>query len=125
MHAVRVVAQRRLPVLGEQERAVVGQLGEITGLALAAASTDADRVVFALGVATMPLLAPQAYSYYLTALVLAVVVMLEVEFAVDGRPWLPLLAINALLAGTFYAVGMAMVGSGRVRSRTRAILALW
>ncbi|WP_136603304.1 glycosyltransferase family 87 protein [Salinigranum halophilum] len=79
---------------------IVGSL-VVAGLALAAASTDADRVVFALGVATMPLLAPQAYSYYLTALVPAVVVMLEVEFAVDGRPWLPLLAVFLLHSHSF------------------------
>ncbi|AUV81925.1 hypothetical protein C2R22_09900 [Salinigranum rubrum] len=41
----------------------------------------------------MPLLAPQAYSYYLTALVPSVVVMLQVELTAHGKPWLPLLAL--------------------------------
>lgn len=64
----------------------------VVGLALAAGG-DADPETFALGVAMMPLLAPQAYSYYLTALVPSVVVMLQVELTTRGKPWLPLLAL--------------------------------
>jgi signal peptidase len=36
------------------------------------------------------------------------------------HPWLPVVAIDALLGGAVYLLGMALVGTGRVRSRSRA-----
>lgn len=65
----------------------------VAGLAVAAAHADADTETFVLGVAAMPLLAPQAYSYYLTALLPAFVVMLHLELTTDGRPSLVLLSL--------------------------------
>jgi hypothetical protein len=65
-------------------------------LALAAASASVDRELFAMGVAAMPLVAPTAYNYYLTALLTAVVVLLAVELERDGRPELPLVALLLL-----------------------------
>ncbi|WP_262175027.1 signal peptidase I [Haloarcula laminariae] len=35
------------------------------------------------------------------------------------HPWLPVVVIDALLGGSFYAVGVAVGNSGRVRTRTR------
>jgi signal peptidase len=35
------------------------------------------------------------------------------------HPWLPIVVIDLLLAVPFYVVGMALVGTGRVRRRTR------
>ncbi|WP_136718160.1 S26 family signal peptidase [Halorientalis salina] len=36
------------------------------------------------------------------------------------HPWLPLLTIDALLGGGFYLGGVAVLGTGRLRSRTRS-----
>ena len=35
------------------------------------------------------------------------------------HPWLPIITIDALLGGSFYLLGMALVDTGRVRSRSR------
>ncbi|MFB6296631.1 MAG: glycosyltransferase 87 family protein [Halobacteriales archaeon] len=60
------------------------------------AARDAIREVFALGVAAIPLFSPLTYTYYLVALLPAVVVLLAGELDRDGRPAL-------LLAGLFLA----------------------
>jgi hypothetical protein len=65
-------------------------------LALAASSADVDRELFALGVGAMPLVAPTAYNYYLTALLVAAVVLLAVELERDGRPLVPVVALLLL-----------------------------
>jgi drug/metabolite transporter superfamily protein YnfA len=78
----------------------------VAGLAVVA-PREASREAFAMGVAAMPLLAPRAYTYYLTALVPAVVAMLAVELEADGRPALPLVA--CLLLHT-HAYGLKLVG---------------
>lgn len=65
----------------------------VAELALAAAPADADAETFVMDVATMPLLAPQAYSDSLTALLPAVVVMLRFELVRGGRPSLVLLSV--------------------------------
>lgn len=78
----------------------------VAGLAFAAGAS-AGREIFALGVAAMPLLAPQAYTYYLTALVPAVVVLLHVELTVGGRPVLPVLAVF-LCHVHAYGLGLAV-----------------
>ncbi|WP_276270684.1 signal peptidase I [Haloarcula litorea] len=36
------------------------------------------------------------------------------------HPWLPVVAIDALLGGSFYVLGMALIDTGRVRSRSRS-----
>lgn len=71
------------------------------GLGIAAlavlATGDADREAFAAGVAAIPLLAPQTYTYYLVALLPAAVVLLAVELDhADGRP--TLVPVGVLLA---------------------------
>ena len=68
----------------------------IAGLALAATSGDADRETFALGVAAVPLLAPQSYTYTFVSLLPTVVVLLAVEFERDGRPLVPAVALLCL-----------------------------
>ncbi|MFC7235743.1 signal peptidase I [Halosegnis marinus] len=73
--------------------------------------------------ATVTLSAPPETGYYRRFVVehryLALLPRSHIRALYGVHPWLPLVAIDALLAGSFYAVGTAMVGSGRVRSRKR------
>lgn len=75
----------------------------VGGLVLAAASGDAATETFTLGVAAVPLLAPQRYTYTFVALLPAIVALLAVELRRDdGRPVVPvvvflLLHIHALV----------------------------
>jgi alpha-1,2-mannosyltransferase len=75
---------------------IVGVLGVIA-LSLAARGDDATtarRGTFALGVAAVPLLAPQADSHDLVILLLPALVLLAIEFdQPDGYPVLPVLAV--------------------------------
>jgi hypothetical protein len=72
--------------------------------AYAVLALDADRETFALGLAAVPLLAPKAYTYYFTALLPAVVVLLAIEFDhSDGRPALPLVGLLLL---QFHSYGL-------------------
>lgn len=60
----------------------------------AALATDARRETFALGLAGVPLLAPKTYTYYLTVLVPAAVILVAVELErTDGRPAVPVLGV--------------------------------
>ncbi|WP_049901898.1 glycosyltransferase family 87 protein [Halococcus agarilyticus] len=69
----------------------------VGGLALAAASGDADTQTFALGVTALPLLAPQRYTYTFAALLPAVVALLAIELRRDdGRPVVPVIALLSL-----------------------------
>ena len=70
-------------------------------------AVDADREVFALGVASIPLLAPLAYTYYFTVVLPAAVVLLAVEFDhPSGRPALPLVGF---LCVQFHSYGLKFV----------------
>jgi alpha-1,2-mannosyltransferase len=70
-------------------------------------AVDADREVFALGVAAIPLLAPLAYTYYFTAVLPAVVVLLAVEFDHPrGRPTVPLVGLLLL---QFHSYGLKLI----------------
>lgn len=80
----------------------------VAGLALAAAADDAAPETFAMGVAMMPLLAPRAYTYYLTALLPAVVTMTAVELDADGWPTLPVVSL-VLLHSHSYGLRLAGV----------------
>lgn len=75
---------------------ILGVLGVI-GLALAARddrSTAARRATFALGVAAVPLVAPQAASHDLVVLVVPAIVLLAGELdRPDGRAWIPVLSV--------------------------------
>jgi len=69
----------------------------VSALALGAAGRGVDRELFALGVASMPVIAPHAYNYYLTALVPAVVILVACELERrDGRPLVPLAGLTLL-----------------------------
>lgn len=75
---------------------LLGVLGVI-GLTLAARDADAPaarHATFALGVAIIPLAAPQADVHDLVIVLLPAVIMTAVEFdRPDGYPWLPVLAV--------------------------------
>jgi len=60
------------------------------------------------------------YRYFLTEYrYLAVLPGPVVDALYRVHPWLPIVVIDALLGGTMYLVGMSVVGTGRVRSRSR------
>lgn len=80
----------------------VGVCLAVVGLALLA-EVRARRLVFALGLATFPLVAPQTYTYYLVALLPAVVVLLVEEIERDGYPVVPVLG---LLFAHLHAYGL-------------------
>lgn len=64
----------------------------IAGYAVSA-PPEADRTVFALGVAAFPLLSPLTYTYYLVALLPATAILLAVELDLDGRPAIPVIGL--------------------------------
>ena len=60
------------------------------------------------------------YRYFLTEhRYLAVLPKPVINALYHVHPWLPIVVIDALLGGTMYLIGMALVGTGRVRSRSR------
>jgi signal peptidase len=42
-----------------------------------------------------------------------------IESLYETHPWLPIIAIDALLGGGFYALGRLLIGEGRIRDRRR------
>jgi len=62
--------------------------------------------VFALGVAAFPLLTPTTYTYYLAALLPAVLILLAGELDCDGYPAVPVLA---LLCVSLHAYGLKFI----------------
>lgn len=72
----------------------------------ALAARGADRAVFALGVAAFPLLAPLTYTYYLVALLPAVLVLLAAELEIDGRPAVP---VVGLLLVSLHSYGLKLL----------------
>ncbi|MFB6095205.1 MAG: glycosyltransferase family 87 protein [Halodesulfurarchaeum sp.] len=86
-----------LYVLGEPRTLVRGLLaGVVALLALATSRSEADLETFALGVAAMPLIAPRADLYYLSALLPVVVILVAIELRRGGHPALPVLALGFL-----------------------------
>lgn len=67
-------------------------------LSLEARQGDAARETFALGVAIIPFVAPQAHTLDYVALLVPTVVLVAVEFdrGPAGYPWLPVVAVGAL-----------------------------
>jgi signal peptidase len=60
------------------------------------------------------------YRYFLTEYrYLAILPEPVVDALYRVHPWLPIVVIDALLGGAMYLVGMTVVGTGRVRSRSR------
>lgn len=73
---------------------------------------------------TLTLAAPAETGYYRRFVVehryLALLPEPVIRELYGIHPWAPLLAINGLLGGGIYALGVAMVGDGRVRFRDRS-----
>ncbi|WP_380680541.1 S26 family signal peptidase [Salinigranum sp. GCM10025319] len=73
--------------------------------------------------ATVTLSAPPENGYYRRFLVehryLAVLPRPTIASLYAIHPWFPIVAIDALLGVSFYLLGVALVGTGRVRSRSR------
>ena len=73
--------------------------------------------------ATLTLSAPPETGYYRQYLVqhryLAVLPRSTITGLYEMHPWLPIAVIDLLLGGSFYVLGTALVGTGRLRSRRR------
>lgn len=73
--------------------------------------------------ATLTLSAPTETGYYRRYVVehryLAVLPVGVVDVLYRVHPWLPVVVIDALLGGAMYLLGTALVGTGRIRSRSR------
>jgi len=73
--------------------------------------------------ATLSLTAPAETGYYRKFVVehryLLVLPQSTIRSLYHVHPWLPIITIDALLGGSFYLLGMALVDTGRVRSRSR------
>jgi signal peptidase len=73
--------------------------------------------------ATVALSAPPESGYYRRFLVehryLAVLPQPAIATLYTVHPWLPIVVIDALLGGSVYLLGVRLVGTGRVRSRSR------
>jgi hypothetical protein len=75
---------------------VLGILAVIAVSLAARGATDPTTrwATFALGVATVPILAPKAYTQDLVILLLPTVILLGLELRREGgRPWIPVLAL--------------------------------
>ncbi|MEF8857120.1 MAG: S26 family signal peptidase, partial [Haloplanus sp.] len=87
----------------DPERVYVGSRGEAT--------------------ATLTLSAPPETGYYRRYVVehryLAVLPAPVIDALYRVHPWLPVVTIDALLGGAMYLLGTALIGTGRVRSRSR------
>ncbi|AKH96848.1 glycosyltransferase family 87 protein [Halanaeroarchaeum sulfurireducens] len=70
-------------------------------------ATDADRSVFALGVATFLLITPLPYVYYFVAALPALLALLAVEFDRDGYPTIPVVVFFLL---QIHAYGLRFLG---------------
>jgi signal peptidase len=87
--------------------------------------TESELVVPARGEAgtNITLSAPPETGYYRRYLVthryLHVLPFPVLRALYGVHPWLPVVAIDALLGGAFYLVGRVLVGSGRIRTRDR------
>ncbi|PSP72963.1 signal peptidase I [Halobacteriales archaeon QS_3_64_16] len=79
--------------------------------------------------ATVTLSAPPETGYYRRFLVeyryLAVLPVPVIQALYGVHPWTPIVVIDALLGGGFYLLGITLVGTGRVRSRTRPQRRSW
>jgi len=73
--------------------------------------------------ATLTLTAPPETGYYRLFLdrhrYLAILPQPVIETLHGVHPWLPIVVIDAILGGSFYLAGLALVGTGRIRSRSR------
>jgi hypothetical protein len=83
------------------------QAGGSLLVAALALCSGADRETFALGVAAVPLLAPQAYTYTFVVVLPAVVVLVATELDRDGSPVVPVVALGLFHV---HAYGLRFLG---------------
>jgi len=73
--------------------------------------------------ATLTLSAPPETGYYRQYVVehryLLLLPQSTIRSLYEVHPWLPILAIDALLGVPFYLIGVSLMGTGRLRSRSR------
>jgi signal peptidase len=73
--------------------------------------------------ATLTLSAPPETGYYRQYVVehryLLLLPQSTIRALYQVHPWLPIAVIDALLGGSFYLLGIAGIGTGRVRTRSR------
>jgi len=73
--------------------------------------------------ATLTLSAPPETGYYRQYVVehryLLVLPQSTIRSLYEAHPWLPILAIDAVLGIPFYLIGVSLMGTGRLRSRSR------
>jgi signal peptidase len=73
--------------------------------------------------ATVTLSAPPQTGYYRRFLVthryLAMLPVSTIRTLYHLHPWIPIIVIDALIGGGFYLIGIALVGTGRIRTRSR------
>lgn len=73
--------------------------------------------------ATLTLSAPPDTGYYRQFLVqhryLAILPASTIRSLYRLHPWVPILVIDAILGGAFYLIGITVIGTGRIRSRSR------
>ena len=73
--------------------------------------------------ATLTLSAPPETGYYRQYVVehryLLLLPRSTIRSLYEVHPWLPILAIDALLGVPFYLIGVSLMGTGRFRSRSR------
>ncbi|QCJ48233.1 signal peptidase I [Haloprofundus sp. MHR1] len=73
--------------------------------------------------ATVTLTAPPETGYYRMFVVehryLALLPMSVIRAGYAVHPWVPIVLVDAMLGGAFYLVGRAVVGTGRVRTRSK------
>jgi signal peptidase len=79
--------------------------------------------------ATLTLTAPPETGYYRQFVVehryLFVLPRSTIDALYGIHPWLPILAIDAMLGGGFYLLGVLLVGTARTRSRSRDAPSRW
>jgi signal peptidase len=73
--------------------------------------------------ATLTLSAPPETGYYRRYFVehryLLVLPLSTIRTLYSVHPWLPIVTIDAVLGGSLYVIGTRLVGTGRIRTRTR------
>ncbi|MFB6186851.1 MAG: hypothetical protein ABEI86_08305, partial [Halobacteriaceae archaeon] len=82
-------------VVGLQTLRVGGLLGVIL-LSLGTRKNNVFKEVFALGLISVPLFAPQAYTYDLLILLPAAIILTKTEYERSGHLWLPVLSVFLL-----------------------------
>ena len=97
------------PLAGHSMALAVRLAGSVIVAAYALCAEDADRTVFALGVAAFPLLTPLAYTYYFVALLPAAAILVHGELERGGRPVVPTLGLGFV---SIHSYGLYAITNG-------------